>query len=156
VLSLAKLGVDGAGYYLDQVVAGAEEYYTGAGEAPGVWRGAWAADVGLDGLVDAGQLRMLLDGCDPVTGDRLLDGLRERSIKAFDATFSAPKAVSLLWAFGSPDVSAAAAVAHGEAVTVALGLLEAKAAVARQQRDGVRARVPTRGCGGGVRASDEP
>lgn len=40
VLSLAKLGPGGAGYYLDTVASGAEEYYMGTGEAPGAWFGS--------------------------------------------------------------------------------------------------------------------
>jgi conjugative relaxase-like TrwC/TraI family protein len=143
VLSLTRL--TDADYLLGQVAVGVEDYYTGGGEAPGVWHGAWAADLGLDGVVDADGLRSLLDGVHPATGEELLAGRPARAIKAFDATFSAPKSVSLLWAFGSPDVSAAAVIAHVEAVTAALELVEAKAAVARQQHAGARARVATRG-----------
>ncbi len=66
-------------------------------------------------------------------------------MNAFDATFSAPKSASLLWAFGPPEVATAVSLAHVEAVTVALDYLEAKAAFARQQVAGVRSRVPTQG-----------
>ncbi len=37
----------------------------GAGEAPGVWRGAWAADLDLAGVVGADELRALVNGVDP-------------------------------------------------------------------------------------------
>ena len=47
---------------------------------------------------------------------------------AFDVTFSAPKSVSLLWAFASPEVASVASIAHVEAVTVALDFLERRAA----------------------------
>jgi conjugative relaxase-like TrwC/TraI family protein len=143
VLSLTRL--TDADYLLNQVAAGVEDYYTGGGEAPGVWHGAWAGELGLEGVVEADALRSLLDGFDPVNGDHLLEGRPERTIKAFDATFSAPKSASLLWAFGSPEVSAAAAIAHVEAVGAALEVLGQKTAVARQQRAGVRDRVATRG-----------
>ncbi len=60
-------------------------------------------------------------------------------------TFSAPKSVSLLWAFASEPVAEAVAAAHREAVEAALGLLEENAAVARVQSQGVRRRVATQG-----------
>ena len=37
----------GAEYVLRSVAEGMEDYYMGAGEAPGVWRGRWAAELGL-------------------------------------------------------------------------------------------------------------
>ena len=72
-------------------------------------------------------------------------GIRERKVKAFDLTFSAPKSVSLLWAFATPATARAVRDAHDEAVDVALGFLEERAAVARRQVDGVRTRVATDG-----------
>ena len=66
-------------------------------------------------------------------------------MRAFDLTFSAPKSVSLLWAFGSERVAEVVAEAHREAVAEALGFLEQRAAVARVQAGGVRRRVGTEG-----------
>ena len=100
---------------------------------------------GLSGVVEAEQLRALVEGRDPVTGEELLAGNRERSVRAFDLTFSAPKSVSLLWAFASEPVAEVVADAHREAVEVALRFLEERAAVARVQVDGVRRRVATDG-----------
>ena len=108
-------------------------------------------------VVEPEQLRALVDGRHPTTGANLLPGCRPRSVLAFDLTFSAPKSVSLLWALGSEPVADAVAAAHREAVTVALGFLEGRAALARVQSQGVRRRVGTGGWGGGgVRASHEP
>ena len=67
-----------------------------------------------------------------------------REVKAFDATFSAPKSVSLLWAFGTQEVTSVIQLAHVEAVNTALSFLEDHAAVARQQKGGVRERVKNR------------
>ena len=89
-------------------------------------------------------MRNLVDGLHPVTGEALVSG-RARSVRAFDVTFSAPKSVSLLWALGSEPVSEVVAAAHREAVAEALGFLEDRAAVARQQSSGVRRRVATHG-----------
>ena len=66
-------------------------------------------------------------------------------MRAFDMTFSAPKSVSLLWAFASEPVAEVVAAAHREAVGEALGFLEERSAVARVQHAGVRRRVGTEG-----------
>ena len=47
---------------------GAEEYYTGAKEAPGEWMGVGASTLGLEGEVDAETLHHVLLGRDPGTG----------------------------------------------------------------------------------------
>ncbi|MBV8313432.1 MAG: relaxase domain-containing protein, partial [Planctomycetaceae bacterium] len=47
--------------------------------------------------------------------------------------------------FGSPATASVVSRAHVEAVAEALGFLEPKAAVSRQQTDGVRTRVGTDG-----------
>ena len=67
-------------------------------------------------------------------------------MRAIDATFSAPKSVSLLWAFGTPEAAAAVSIAHVESVQAALGVCgEPRAAVTRRQIDGVRRRAATSG-----------
>ena len=53
---------------IEIVAQGLEEYYLGRGEAPGVWHGRWAQQLGLVGVVDADDLRALLDGRDPTMG----------------------------------------------------------------------------------------
>ena len=107
--------------------------------------GRWSPTLGVPGLVEADGLRALVDGNDPTTGRPLLVGLRERTVKAFDLTFSAPKAVSVLWALGTEPVADVVMVAHREAVATALDFLEDRAALARIQVDGVRRHVPTGG-----------
>jgi conjugative relaxase-like TrwC/TraI family protein len=141
MLRIAKLS--DAEYLIGQVALGIDDYYVGAGEAPGVWQGDLAADLGLVGVVDADHLRALVLGDDPMTGGALLVGHRERKVAAFDVTFSAPKSVSVLWAFASPEVASAASIAHVEAVSVAVDFLERRAANTRQQVDGERQLVPT-------------
>ena len=107
--------------------------------------GRWSSALGVSGVVEADALRALVDGNDPTTGSPLLVGLRERTVKAFDLTFSAPKAASLLWTFGSEPVADVVMGVHREAVATALGFLEDRAALARIQVDGVRRHVPTDG-----------
>jgi len=143
VLTITKL--KGAEYLIASVADGMEDYFMGAGEAPGVWRGAWAASLGVEGVVRADELRALVNGLDPDTGDDLLVGHRERKVRAVDVTLSVPKSVSLLWAFGTPETSAAVSIAVVEATDHALSFLEERTAVARHQQFGVRRRVPTGG-----------
>jgi TrwC relaxase len=142
VLSLVKLR--DAEYVLSQIAGGLEEYYTSGLEAPGVWAGRWSEQLGLSGLVEADHLRALVKGVDPITRTALLQEAA-RKVNAFDATFSAPKSASLLWALGGPDVESAVSIAHVEAVSTTLSFLEDHAAVARQQIGGVWTRVPTEG-----------
>ena len=142
---LTVTALTNAEYLLGSVALGIDEYYMGVGEAPGVWMGRWSAGLGVEGVVEADALRALIDGNDPTTGAPLLVGLRERKVKAFDLTFSAPKGASLLWALGSEAVADVVMGAHREAVATALGFLEERAALARIQVDGLRRHVPTEG-----------
>ena len=98
MLSVGKVGPANAGYYQLAVVQGAEDYYAGDGDAPGRWIGradllaAVAGSVAT--AVDAGLL--LESKCGP-DGRRLgATVVTERSVTAFDLTFSAPKSVSVL------------------------------------------------------------
>ena len=93
-------------------------------------RGGWAEGLGLSGVVEADELRALVEGKHPVSGEDLLAGSRPRKVRAFDLTFSSPKSVSLLWAFASEPVAEQVAAAHRDAVEAALGFLEERAAVA--------------------------
>ena len=68
VMSLWKLRVGVESYYLAQIASGLDEYYTGAGEAPGVWIGTGSPLLGLDGDVDGDDLRAVLAGLAPGTG----------------------------------------------------------------------------------------
>ncbi len=112
---------------------------------PGCGRAGGPTELGLDGVVAADDLRALVDGREPGTGVELLAGHRERRVAAIDVTLSVPKSVSLLWAFGTPETSAAVSIAVVEATHRALGFLEDQAAVARRQEGGVRRRVGTDG-----------
>ncbi len=143
MLTITKL--KSAEYVLRSVADGMEDYFMGAGEAPGVWHGRWAPELGLEGVVAADDLRAMIEGTHPGTGEELLAGLRERAVTAIDVTLSVPKSVSLLWAFGSPETSTAVALAVVEATDRALDFLEERAAVTRRQEGGVRRRVGTDG-----------
>ncbi|MGI9053941.1 MAG: relaxase domain-containing protein [Ilumatobacteraceae bacterium] len=76
------------------------------GEPPGVWAGAQAAGLGLAGTVTTADLELLFSSRDPASGTQLgrpfvdvvkRNGEVKRAVAGFDATFSAPKALSVWW-----------------------------------------------------------
>ncbi len=81
---------------------GPVDYYLDPDEPAGRWWGSGVDALGLAGEVQGDQLRSLLAGEDPATGWPLGRSFGERSARGFDATFSAPKSVSALWAL-TPD-----------------------------------------------------
>jgi TrwC relaxase len=60
MLTIGKLGAGQEAYYLDKIAQGAEDYYSGEGEAEGRWTGSAAAELGLEGDVGAEQLTAML------------------------------------------------------------------------------------------------
>ncbi len=136
MVSIGKLAVGQERYYEQQVAHGLDDYFTGRGESPGRWLGSGAADLGLQGTVEDGELSMPMEGRDPKTGRML----REQPVKvaALDLTFSAPKSVSVLHAVADERISAELVACHEEAVETALSYLEHSAVlVTRRTRGGV-------------------
>jgi conjugative relaxase-like TrwC/TraI family protein len=135
VLSIGKLsaGADSAAYYLEVIANGRDDYYLAGHEAPGRWMGSAAAHLGLVGVVEPEDLKAVLAGTDPRSGERLA---RWRSVAGFDLTLSAPKSVSLLWALGSAEVATAVVEAHDAAVAAAVDYLEDEACSVRRGRGG--------------------
>ncbi len=136
MLGVSKISGSGEGYYIDAVAKGADEYYRGVGEAPGWWAGTVTDyDFDLDGEVDSEDLQALWSGLDPDTGVKL-GAFPNRKVRGFDLCWKAPKAVSLLFAFGSPDVSRVVRCAHDNAVAESLRYLETEAARTRTGHGG--------------------
>ncbi len=138
MLSIGKLGQGQADYYLQAVGQGIEDYYTGAGEAPGRWLGSASDEVGVSGEVEGDALRAALNGNHPVSGGQLArparGGIR---VPGFDLTFSAPKSVSVLFGLADPAISREVREAHEAAVDAALDYMERHAAVGRRGRAGI-------------------
>lgn len=113
-------------------------------EGEGQWLGRQAAGLGLAGLVSTDDLEALLSGHDPVTGTRLGNPLVDRwdakgnlipAVAAFDATFSAPKSLSVWWGLtGDPGLLEA----HDIAVRAVLDHLERHGATTRVRVNGSR------------------
>ena len=134
-MSVGKVSSGQEGYYLSAVAHGAEDYYSERGEVPGRWIGAAADELGLAGDVDDDAFRAVLSGADPSTGLRLRRG--NARVCAFDLTLSAPKSVSVLWALGDADTTAAVVAAHEVAVDAAVGYMQREAVRSRRGHDGV-------------------
>lgn len=144
MLSIGKLVAGAENYYLKSVAKGAEEYYLGAGEAPGRWVGSGCPVLGLSGLVGAAELRQLLSGFSPA-GERITTApLGAKRVAGFDLCFSAPKSVSVLWGLSGDELSRPVRSAHDAAVEEALGYLERHALAARRGAGGER-RIATAG-----------
>lgn len=136
MLSIGRLGASGgADYYLDKVANNVDDYYLGHGEAPGQWIGSAAHSLGLSGQVEAEELRNLLAG-KSANGDNLGARLTQERRPGYDLTFSAPKGVSLLWAFGPGEVRDAISAAHDRAVGAVLDHLSTEACYARRGAGG--------------------
>ena len=109
-----------------------------------MWSGRQAAGLGLTGQVSGEELELLLQGRDPSSGLRLgrelLDRIKAngqvvRAVSGFDATFSAPKSLSVWWALTGDSRLLAA---HDAAVTGALEHLERFGSTTRIRHDGRR------------------
>ena len=124
-------------------------YYTrylteAPGEVPGVWSGQQAAWLGVHGTVSEDALELLLQGRHPLSGSLLgrelvdryrSDGRLVRAVAGFDATFSAPKSLSVWWALTG---DARLLAAHDAAVAGALEHLERFGSTTRIRHDGRR------------------
>ncbi len=137
MLSIGRLSLARADYYLDSVGRGADDYYNEAGEAPGRWVGTASEMLRLSGEVEGDDFRAILEGQDPETQTPLLAS-HNRKVSGFDLTFRAPKSVSIVFGIADPALQAEVIAAHEHAVGVALGWLEAEAVFTRRGRNGWR------------------
>lgn len=124
-------GSDAGRYYVDHEL----DYYLDRGEPPGQWFGLGAERLGLDGTVDEDDFLALMAGLDPATGRLLGSAHTERTVRGYDVTFSAPKAVSVLYAIGGDTVRAEVVGAHDAAVRAVVDWIE-RHAHARYRVDG--------------------
>ena len=119
----------GYDYLTREVATSRHDYYTGSGEAPGVWAGSGRVELGREGL--RAEAKVLNRG---TASERVLE-----QVAAFDVTFSPSKSVSVLWATASDrGVRATVVAAHEAAVAAGLAYLEANAGHTRVGRNGVR------------------
>jgi conjugative relaxase-like TrwC/TraI family protein len=122
-------------YHKLEFTSEASNYYKQGDTVQGEWQGQLAAKMGLSGTVTAEEFARLTEGRHPQTDEQMVkhregkeyknaDGSITKPVEhraGWDATFSAPKSVSLTALVGGDD---RVRQAHGEAVTVALTELE--------------------------------
>ncbi|MHB8500015.1 MAG: MobF family relaxase [Candidatus Acidiferrales bacterium] len=122
-------------YHAEEFANARENYYTEADQVHGEWHGRLAEQWGLRGEVREEYFQRLSEGQHPITGEQLIRhqtareyiSARGEKVSAmehragWDATFSAPKSVSLTALVGGDD---RVRDAHRESVAVALDELE--------------------------------
>ena len=122
-------------YHRKEFTAREQNYWSQRGVIAGEWQGRLASQFGLSGDVSAEDFACLSQGQHPQTGEQLVrqrasyeyqdaDGKTIKTMEhraGWDATFSAPKSVSLTALVGGDD---RVRDAHREAVRVALDQLE--------------------------------
>lgn len=122
-------------YHAKEFTAKEQNYWSQEQTVAGEWQGRLAEKFGLTGGVGAEQFARLSQGQHPLTAEQLVQHRAAHRYKdehgttvtsmehraGWDATFSAPKSVSLTALVGGDD---RVRVAHREAVTVALKELE--------------------------------
>jgi conjugative relaxase-like TrwC/TraI family protein len=122
-------------YHQKEFTAKEQNYWSRQGVIAGEWQGQLATHFGLTGAVSAEDFARLSQGQHPHTGDQLVrqrasyeyQDAEGKTIKTmehragWDATFSAPKSVSLTGLVGGDD---RVREAHRESVRVALDQLE--------------------------------
>ncbi|HEV2418049.1 MAG TPA: MobF family relaxase [Terriglobia bacterium] len=137
MLTISKpLSAGQARSYHEKEFANAEQnYYSQKGAVQGEWSGKLAAEWGLSGSVGAAEFARLAEGQHPATGDQMVQHRVARTYAnergetvttaehraGWDATFSAPKSVSITALVGGDEL---VRQAHRESVSVALNELE--------------------------------
>lgn len=123
-------------YLTDQVAHGAEEYYSGKGEAEGTWVGGALHELGVSGKVSTDEFNAALDGRKPGEEAALSSTYESRKVLAVDLTFNAPKSVSVMFGLGSEPIRKAVQEAHDAAVLESLAYMESQCAWGREGKAG--------------------
>ena len=122
-------------YHAKEFMSAEQNYWKQGDAILGEWQGKMAQNYGLAGAIDSQHFARLSEGQNPRSGEQLVrhrtgqeyttaDGTTVKPVEhraGWDATFSAPKSVSLTALVGGDDRVRAA---HREAVTIALTELE--------------------------------
>lgn len=91
------------------------------------WHGKLAKSIGLQGSVKDEDKRFLARGFNPKTGEALCKGAGEKHVMGWDVTCSAPKTVSLAFAFSDSKTKQLILTAHQNATKKAMDYLESNA-----------------------------
>lgn len=117
-----------------------EDYYEEGGEPPGVFIGAGLDVYGIreGAQLQKGELGALLDGFDPRTGEAIATNAGPSHKPGWDATFSAPKSVSAVWAAADHETRQAISAAQQRAVQQAVKFIETNAVYTRHGHAGAQ------------------
>ena len=99
-------------------------YYLDGDEPPGRWWGLAIERLGLNGEIAADSFHAVIDGKHPITGADLGRRFGDGSVRGFDATFSAPKSVSVLFGLGDETIRDQVVEAHDASVNAVLGWIQ--------------------------------
>ena len=113
-------GVGAGRYYTEHLPS----YYLNGDEPPGRWWGRGADRLDLHDEVESDAFLAVMAGHDPESGQELGRRFGEGSVRGYDATFSAPKSVSVLFGLGDEEVRRQVVEAHECAVQAVLGWVE--------------------------------
>ncbi|MCH8992318.1 MAG: relaxase domain-containing protein, partial [Acidobacteria bacterium] len=113
-------GASAGRYYTEHLPS----YYLDGDEPPGRWWGRGATLLVLDGNIEAEAFLAVMAGHDPAMGGDLGRRYGEESVRGYDATFSAPKSVSVLFGIGDADLRQQVVEAHEQAVGAVLRWVE--------------------------------
>ncbi len=150
--SIGKLAASQASYYTEQIRHSVGEdvpvlrgerkpvqgdYYT-AHESPSRWMGSGLERLRLQAGSEVNtEAFTKLMGHETPTGESMAVARTHGKVAAFDHTFSAPKSVSLMYAFGDERIRSGVTAAHQRAVAEAMRYMEERCS---QSRLGVRFR----------------
>ena len=149
MLTVAKVTASAAAGYATYLEGRSQapeagDYYLSEGgervEAPGRWvlgpRGVEALGVDATRAVEAQAFRAVMHVEHPVSGELLRRvGGNGEAVSAIDATFSAPKSVSAVWALASPELRSELEVAQEAAVDRALAYATERVPMTRRRVD---------------------
>ena len=149
MLTVAKVTASAAGGYAQylegrsQASEAGDYYLSEAGErveAPGRWllgeRGAEALGVDVERVVAAGEFRAVMAVRHPQSGEALRRvGGNGEAVCAIDATFSAPKSVSVVWALASPELRGQIEACQEAAVDRAVAYATERVEMTRRRLD---------------------
>ena len=149
MLTVAKVTASAAGGYAQylegrsQAREAGDYYLSEQGErveAPGRWllgeRGAEALVVDVERAVEAEAFQMVMAVRHPESGEALRRvGGNGEAVCAIDATFSAPKSVSVVWALASPELRAEIEACQERAVDRAVAYATAQVEMTRRRLD---------------------
>ncbi|HZD23283.1 MAG TPA: MobF family relaxase [Acidimicrobiia bacterium] len=144
--SLGKLVASEASYYTEQLRhsvgedvpvlrgeanGGRADYYAGH-ESPSQWMGSGLDRLDLEAgaAVDNDVFTGLMAHRTP-DGEKMSVPRSHGKVAGYDHTFSAPKSVSLLYAYGDPEIRSAVVAAHRRAVSDAVGYMEEHCSISR-------------------------